>query len=344
MAPAGTWQRAASAIVREAAAAVGRERLRALQEKSGPRHLAMTAGWLLAGAAGAVLAGQSSAPFLWPVGIALLGLVVFDGTVLLHEVLHGLAFRRRRPGWERVLAFLYALPCGISPSQFTRWHLDHHAELGDATADPKRHHLSPKRNTRWMKALYWTAALFVIYFRAAAREAAGYEQALRRRIGRERLAGAAIHVGLATALLALWGWPVWLRVHFLPLAVAFPPWFALNRLGQHYAIDPADPAAWGTLMARSPWFWDILFLWSTYHLEHHYFPGVPAYRLPALRRALDPFFARRGITSRRYGSLMWDWFVRNMPPHTDWRPSAHSPAPGTHPAGASFSSSGRHGG
>jgi len=319
MAQAGNWQRAASGIVREAAASVGRERLRSLQEKSGVRHLAMTAGWLALGAAGTALAAQSRVPLLWPVGIVLVGLFAFDGTVLLHEVLHGLVFRRRRPGWERLLAWLYALPCGISPSQFTRWHLDHHAELGDPEADPKRHHLSPKRNSRLVKLLYWTPALFPIYFRAAAREAASYEGALRRRIVRERWAAAALHAALAVTLVALWGYPLWARVHLLPLLLAFPPWFALNRLGQHYAIDPQDPAAWGTLMARSPWSWDLLFLWSNYHLEHHYFPGVPAYRLPQLRRALEPFFARRGMTSRSYPSLVWDWFVRNLPPHADWR-------------------------
>ena len=65
----------------------------------------------------------------------------------------------------------------------------------------------------------------------------------------------------------------------------FPIAFTLNRLGQHYDIDPADPAKWGTLM-RGHWFWDFAFLNSNYHLEHHYFPGVPFYRLPRLQRAL----------------------------------------------------------
>ena len=76
----------------------------------------------------------------------------------------------RHPLAERVLGFLYAVPSGISPSQFTRWHLDHHAELGSDEEDPKRHHLSPKVNARWYKLLYCTPALFPIYFRAARRE------------------------------------------------------------------------------------------------------------------------------------------------------------------------------
>ena len=79
----------------------------------------------------------------------------------------------------------------------------------------------------------------------------------------------------------------------------FPVAFTLNRLGQHYDIDPTDPAKWGTLM-RGNWFWDFAFLNSNYHLEHHYFAGVPFYRLPALQRALGPFYERHAMRWQTY--------------------------------------------
>ncbi|MCX7896063.1 MAG: fatty acid desaturase [Thermoanaerobaculum sp.] len=319
MAQKGHWQRAAAGLLRQLTQELGRETLRRLQQKDPRKHALLALGWLGSGVAGALLAVQEGLPWLWPVGVALLGLFAFNGTVLLHEVLHGLVFPQRRPGWERALALLYSAPCGISPSQFTRWHLDHHAELGDPQADPKRHHLSPKRNLRWVKLLYWTPALFFIYFRAAAREAKNYEAPLRRQMLKERASFTALHLGLAATLVASFGWGVWLRLHALPLFVAFPIWFALNRLGQHYAIDPQDPAQWGTLMVRSPYLWDLLFLFSNYHLEHHYFPGVPAYNLPKLRQALEGFFSRRGMRPRTYRSLLYDWFVRNCPPHANWQ-------------------------
>ena len=60
---------------------------------------------------------------------------------------------------------------------------------------------------------------------------------------------------------------------------------------------PREPAKWGTRMARSP-FWEFVYLWSNLHLEHHYFPAVPFYRLPALSAALEPFFAEEGIPAR----------------------------------------------
>lgn len=314
----GHWQRAAAGLIRELSQQVGRETLASLQKKAPEKHALLAAGWLASALAGLALASQSLWPLAWPFGIALLGLFAFNGTVLLHEVLHGLVFTRRVPWAERLLALAYAAPCGISPTQFTRWHLDHHAELGDPEADPKRHHLSPKRNSRLLKLAYWTPALFFIYFRAARREAQRYDAELRRRILRERAAFTLGHLALAVALVSLGSWGLWLRVHALPLFVAFPVWFALNRLGQHYAIDPQDPAQWGTLMVRSPYLWDLLFLFSNYHLEHHYFPGVPAYNLPKLRQALEGFFARRGIKPRTYRSLLADWFIRNCPPHANW--------------------------
>ena len=199
----GNWQRRAASVVREAAGTVGRDRLRDLQRKSAPCHAAMTSGWLATGALGVALAAQATRPVLWPLGIALAGLFAFSGTVLLHEVLHGLVFAARRPRAERLLAWVYAWPSGISPAQFTRWHLDHHAELGDSEADPKRHHLSPQRNSRLVKLLYWTPALFPIYFRAAQREAETWEPVLQRRVGAERWSGLALHVGLAIALVGL---------------------------------------------------------------------------------------------------------------------------------------------
>ena len=91
----------------------------------------------------------------------------------------------------------------------------------------------------------------------------------------------------------------------------------LNRLGQHYDIDPTDPAKWGTLM-RGHWFWDFAFLHSNYHLEHHYFPGVPFYRLPALQRALVPFYERHGMRWQNYSGLLYGWLIENRAPHSDW--------------------------
>ena len=125
--------------------------------------------------------------YLWLPFAFVAGFAVFNCTVLLHEVVHRAVLEKSSERGYRFLGLLYAIPSGISASQFTRWHLDHHAGLGSDEEDPKRHYLSPKINARWLKVLYFTPALFPIYFRAAAKETASYEPELRKRIARERL-------------------------------------------------------------------------------------------------------------------------------------------------------------
>ena len=253
------------------------------------------------------------------------GFGVFNCTVLLHEVVHRAVLERADEATYRFLGFLYAIPSGISSSQFTRWHLDHHAGLGSGEEDPKRHYLSPRRNARWLKLLYFTPALFSIYFRAAARETSTYEPELRRTIARERLGTIAFQLSVLGAIAWLGGWAVAWKLYVVPVFFVFPIAFALNRLGQHYDIDPADPAKWSTLV-RGSWFWDLAFLFSNYHLEHHYFPGVPFYNLGRLQKVLMPFYERRGMAAHGYGDLLWGYIVLNRRPHTLWEEPAASPA------------------
>jgi fatty acid desaturase len=255
--------------------------------------------------------------YFWLPFTVIAGFAVFDFTVLLHEVVHRAVVQNGSDRTHRILGLLYAIPSGISASQFTKWHLDHHAGLGSYEEDPKRHWLSPKRNARWLKALYFTPALFPIYFRAAARETAAYPPELQKRIARERIATIAFQLGVL-AVIALIGGPfvAW-KLYVIPVFFMFPIAFALNRLGQHYDIDPADPAKWSTLMKGS-WFWNSAFLFSNYHLEHHYFPGVPFYNLPKLQRLLGAFYGKRGIAPHGYGELVWNWLVLNRRPHAKW--------------------------
>jgi fatty acid desaturase len=300
--------------------------MRELHTKSASRHLLVAArqvGILAICTWGLI---RFTHPLIWIPLAIVQGFTVFNFSVLLHEVVHHAVFTDRRPLLERVLGLLYATLSGLSASQFTRWHLDHHAELGSEEDDPKRHHLSPKVNARWYKLLYATPALFPIYFRAAKRESATYEPELRRRIQHERLLAIGFHLAVLAAIGAVFGFGAAVRAHIVPVFFVFPVAFTLNRLGQHYDINPDDPAQWGTLM-RGHWFWDFLFLNSNYHLEHHYFPGVPFYRLPQVQAALLPFYAQKGMRWMSYGKLVYGWIVENRAPHTNWaQPAAANPA------------------
>ena len=297
--------------------AVSSEQLVALSEKNPAIHLAYAARqFAIVAVCSVILYRDQSWSIAAPL-IALQGFTFFNMTTLLHEVVHSAVFRKTNPPAERVLGLLYAITSGISASQFTRWHLDHHDGLGTNDEDPKRHWLSPKRNARWFKLLYCTPALMPIYFRAAAQEVKTYPAPLRAIIGWERIATIVIQLSVGAALYTFGGLGAMLRVWLLPYFIVFPIAFTINRLGQHYCIDPTHPLKWSTVMQPSG-IWDFLFVYSNYHAEHHYFPRVPFYNLRKLHMILRPMYAELGIKPRTYREILWKWFVLNKAPHTNW--------------------------
>ena len=302
---------------RKLALAIPRDELKRLHVRKPWRHFLVTLRQLLLIAISSYMLAAFSNPLVWIPFAFVQGFTIFNFTVMLHEVVHETVVNRFRPWLTRLLGVAYSFPSGISHLQFTRWHLDHHDNLGSPTEDPKRFHLSPKRNARWYKALYFTPALFVIYFRAARKEAASYPPELRARIGRERNLTMLGHLAIMTALGLTLGAGVMLRVYVIPYFFVFPIAFAMNRMGQHYYINPANPAQWSTLV-RSSLFWNFAFLWSNFHLEHHYFPRVPFYNLPRLHRLLKPFYRREGMKAVGYATLFHGWLIKNGAPHTDW--------------------------
>ena len=291
--------------------------LRTLHRKRPVLHFLVTAGLVSVLVLSTLAIVALDRWYLWLPFAIVSGFCLFNFTVLLHEVVHRTVLTRDTERSGRILGLLYAIPSGISSTQFTRWHLDHHAGLGSNDEDPKRHYLSPKRNARWFKLLYFTPALFPIYFRAARREAASYPEPLRRTINVERNLTILFHLSLLALVVWLFGWSIAWKAYLVPYFFIFPIAFALNRLGQHYDIDPADPAKWATLVKGS-WFWDVAFLCSNYHLEHHYFPGVPLYNQPKLQKLLMTFYEKRGLIPRTYGQLLWSWIVMNRKPHSNW--------------------------
>ena len=307
----------AQQLKRDLAAELPTDELRKLHQKRPVLHamVALANVAALVGAAVAII--HFDRWYAWLPFTLIAGFAVFDFTVLLHEVVHKAVLSQSSDRAYRILGLAYAMPSGISASQFTRWHLDHHAGLGSYEEDPKRHYLSPKINARWLKFLYFTPALFPIYFRAAAKEAATYEPELRKRIARERLATIAFQLAILFAIAFIAGWWIAFKLYVVPIFFVFPVAFALNRLGQHYDIDPSDAAKWSTLMKGS-WFWDAVFLFSNYHLEHHYFPSVPFYNLPRAQKLLRPFYEKRGMVAHGYGELVWRYLILNRKPHTNW--------------------------
>ncbi|HEX5134959.1 MAG TPA: fatty acid desaturase, partial [Thermoanaerobaculia bacterium] len=210
------WVKASRELRHRLAKEIPHEVLKELHRKSPARHFAITARQFLLFVGASAASWIFPEPWIWIPAALVAGWTAFNFTVLLHEVVHRAVFNGSRPGLERALAILYAIPSGISALQFTRWHLTHHAELGDSIADPKRHYLSPKINKAWFKLLYFTPALFPIYFRAARQETASYPPHLQLRIAWERRATIAFHVAVMVGIFLAGGWGVLARVYLVP--------------------------------------------------------------------------------------------------------------------------------
>ncbi len=300
--------------------AIAADVLARCRQRSLAIHAAIAGAWLTMLSALAVALPFMPAPWWIPAAL-LQGALIFGTTILLHEWVHQNILVAPAPLLDRVIGFLYALPTGISPQQYRIFHLDHHRHLGDAERDPKRAYLSPSRRSRLLKAAYFTILLFPIFFSAARRASAAYPAGIRARIGRQRLVALGIHALYLAAAWRIGGISAIAHAYLVPMGVAFPVCFGLNRLGQHYWIRPGDARTEGTRVDGN-WAWSAVFLWSNFHLEHHYFPDVPCYRLRAINRALRPYYDRVDWPSRGYIQLLYRWLVVNEAPHAAW-PERH---------------------
>ncbi|GEM_PF-4200455 len=104
-----TWSRASRGLRRELSAVIPVAELRGLHRKRSWRHVLVTArqATILALASWSLWA--LSDPLLWGPLVLLQGLVIFDSTVLLHEVLHRLVWQKRHPRAGRLPALATAV-------------------------------------------------------------------------------------------------------------------------------------------------------------------------------------------------------------------------------------------
>lgn len=213
----------------------------------------------------------------------LLGSSLHALTVLQHECGHLSAFRSRAANlwWGRVLAVFIVLPY----TSFGELHRMHHAHLGDTTRDPDEWFY--RGGQRW---LFLREALFMPRF--IWRSLTTTAPRVRRSVRHELFANVSVLIGVTALLIAL-GRPdvavFGIAVPMLTLALVINP---LSRGFEHYPISLLagdDPRRldlrFNTVTVTSPL---VGLAWANinYHVEHHLFPRVPFFNLPALHRLL----------------------------------------------------------
>lgn len=237
------------------------------------------AGWALGVAAVVAASGR---PLLQFAVSLLLGSQLHALTVLQHDCGHRSAFRSAATNqWVgRFLAWFVFMPF----TTFTELHRRHHGFLGDARQDPDEWFY--ERGARWLfvrESLFMPRFIVLSLTRLPAGE-------LRRRVAGELLFNGITHAGLVVALLALGATGVLVFAYALPmlwLALVFNP---IARGFEHLPMAglPADDLRRTDLRLNTVTTTSRVVgaLWANigFHVEHHMYPRVPFYRLPALHR------------------------------------------------------------
>lgn len=270
---------------REALSEILGDRLAPLRRQDLRRRLddlAVFGGLWTVGLALAALSGGTEGAPGWTlrIGAVLVSAVALNAFVLLlHEGMHGVLFRSRAV--NRWAAVLLGAPLGMSFSAYRVLHTLHHDHLG-TDGDPDDYAAYTKR-----PVLFWLMQGIRLTVGAALYLFAIPALALRRGASADRVRIVQEYVVLA----ALWATAFWL----VPTELLVWGWLAplplvalltqIRGLTQHGLTDRHDALLSSRTVRPRPVV-AFLLLNENYHLEHHLFPEVPSYHLPALHRAV----------------------------------------------------------
>jgi fatty acid desaturase len=257
---------------------------------------------LWAGAAGLTLAcglAEGGGPGAWlcyALGIFLSAVAINAFVLLLHDGMHHTLFRS--PLANRWVSVLLGAPVLMSFTAYQVMHLRHHAYLGDPRDPDEYANRTRRRGLLWamhFMRLLAGSFLYLLFIPSLAwRHGTARD---RRHILEEYL----LLVALATA--AILTVPGWVLLHgwFVP-AVLVGYMTNVRGFTQHGITDAADPFLASRSIRAHPLVAFCL-LYENYHLEHHFFPEVPSYHLPALHRLIWPRLPRV-VTGRSYVAFL----------------------------------------
>ncbi len=234
-------------------------------------------------------------PLYLVAGAALHGISLFT-----HEAVHGTL--SRHPRRNAVFGAICAWPVLQNFSAYRVLHLRHHAHLGEE-GDPDHYN----NYTRWtwlVFAMHWGRLIIGYPVYIVAIPVLGFLHGTWRErfwIAVEVLCVAGL---ITAAVLApiprealVFGWLV--PMIFINTLVN------IRGMSQHTLLEHPDDEIRGTRSILTSPIVAFFMCNENYHLEHHLYPGVPWYNLPALHRATKAELARRGAPYiRSYASFV----------------------------------------
>jgi fatty acid desaturase len=232
-------------------------------------------------------------------------------TVLSHDASHHRLLRSRVAN-DWIANLLLAWPMFISVQGFRFFHGDHHRFLGEPRDGNRRlwhtHDAAGRPTAEWRYPKTWSQLAWKLLRRAALITGAFW--ILRGLVGGFMYgAPAAQHVArlamFAALGIALTHWDAWYGFALYWL-LPYCTWHAaaqyIRLVCEHSAVRSTDPryAATRTTIPGAFTRFFVLPRNIGYHLEHHWYPSVPHYSLPALhaRLAAQPGFAAHAQCNR----------------------------------------------
>jgi fatty acid desaturase len=255
-------------------------RLMLRSDREGLRHL-LGHGGLIAVLAVWIALGLP----LWWALLPVQGVLIVFLFTLEHEATHKTPFANEalNEAVGRICGFLLLLPF----EWFRYFHLAHHRWTNIEGRDPELASAKPETWAEWLWHVsglpYWGAQARLLADLIAGRAEAGYIPAR----ARGRVVAEARWMGLGYALVLLWLWtsPVLVWIWILPVLLGQPA-LRIYLLAEHGDCPRVANMLLNTRTTYTTALMRFLAWNMPYHVEHHVFPAVPFYQLPALHRLI----------------------------------------------------------
>jgi fatty acid desaturase len=243
-------------------------------------------------------------------GYALAFVIIAGRQVALFFVVHEAAHQRvfsDRDWSDRIVNVLCGYPVGVCVAFYRHHHLQHHRNLNTA-ADPDWQ-LHQNEFWRWPRSRPAT-------MQALGRSLLGFNarkwlavfqlspwQRFKQLSNFDRMTFVVFAVGLGLLLWCGHGFGLFLGLWLLPMFTLTFFLHHLRGIAEHIALhDTHELNATRTVVSSPLERFLLAPMGVNYHLEHHLFPGVPAYRLGTAHALLmsDPEYQRHAHITRSY--------------------------------------------
>jgi fatty acid desaturase len=262
-------------------------------------------------------------PLLYVFAVVWIGARQHALTVIGHDTAHFRLLPDRR--WNDWIGNLTTMwPVFLAADNYRHFHGEHHRFTG-TPADGNRtiwrtHTAAGQLTSEWTfpktrAALVWTilrrAALLtgifwiVRGFAAAVILRRSWGQVFVRMSYYAAIIGTMAYAGVLRGFLLYW---------IVPYCTAHMAFQYIRLICEHSAVHSDDPAYGVTRTTLARWWerWIVLPRNIHYHIEHHWYPSVPFYNLPALHERLmaQPGFRRNAVMTDSVGASLGQCIAR----------------------------------